>query len=210
MDDVRTQIFRQTFYQCLKLLDPTSEAYAEETSVDRDNPLIVSDADKAALGERVVQSVVAGTWPLRSLLIGTDVDDEPDPLPGLYPVIFVDLGTDSLMDEAGAKDRATQMIDDNQIFELVVLTVVYQEDNYNYENSNPLQLLRIRNQLDYVLNRQNFTSIHTLDVDNILPSAVHNCYIRETEPKMLNVVSPYDIIESSFVCEIDRQILLNL
>ena len=184
-----------------------SAAYQSEISTDRDEPLVVSAADESALGERVVQSVVSGTWPLRSLLIGTD--DIPDALPELYPVIFIDLGTDALMDDAGATDRSIPLRDDNQLFELVILTVVYQEDDYNYENSNPLQLLRIRNQLDYVLNRENFTMIHTLDSDNILPSAVHNCYIRQTEPKMLNVVSPYDLIESSFVCEIDRQILLN-
>ena len=208
MDDVRTQLFHRTVYQCLKLLDPTSAAYQAEISTDRDDPLVISAADESALGARTVQSVVSGTWPLRSLLIGGD--DIPDALPELYPVVFIDLGVDSLMDDAGATDRATPLRDDNQLFELAIFTVVYQEDDYNYENSNPLQLLRIRNQLDYVLNRENFTMIHTLDSDNILPSAVHNCYIRQTEPKMLNVVSPYDIIESSFVCEIDRQILLNL
>lgn len=207
MEDIRTQIYHRTVYQCLKLLDPESAEYAKETSADSDNPLVLSANEESALGERVVQSVVSGTWPLRSLLIG--VDGVPDAFPDLYPVIFIDLGMDSIMDDAGATDRATQLRDDNQLFELVILTVVYQEDNYNYANSNPLQLLRLRNQLDFVLNRQNFTSIHTLDADNILPSAVHNCYIRQTEPKMLNVVSPYDIIESSFVCEIDRQILLN-
>ena len=206
MDDVRNIVYDTMFYQILKLLDPTSNQFQMESSDKMEEPLFVGDNEIAALGNRTVQMVMSGIWPLRKLQgMSTDIREINNNI--LYPAIFQSLGDETQSEEPAARELGTPTYKDNFNIVSQIIVAVDNPDPYNYQNSAPKQLLRIRQQLDYVLNRQNFTMIQTFDADDPYPSKVQKARLFKGKPKFMNMISSVELLELTFEVEIERPTL---
>ena len=190
MNDLRNKIYRLTFDQCLKLLHPDSTLFGKESpNVTHDNLLDFINSE----GEdgRIVQSVRSGSPDL----VNMKLDNKT-------PIIFMEMGT-------GGEDFDAPYITQNMEGEMfyIILRVVVRQPNissYTYEKSAPVQLLTIREQLEYVLDVIHFRGLKSARNGYTMPSFVYNSKIVATEA-LEGIAPEYDSADYRFAVEMHKQ-----
>ena len=192
---IREKILEKAYRQLLKLLNPRSKEFARNfPKADTRYPL--SDDEKRALGPSgaVLEYVQMGSFPIVEYTGLT-----------LLPAIYIANGTEP--EETSARNSILGNSNLDSVFEVYPLTlriVVHQEVEPKYEDSNPVRLAAIREQLDYFLDMQAFGGIVDKRFGYKTPSRVYRALITTTQT-LKGIASPWEIVDFDFVVIFQRQ-----
>ena len=192
---IRDKILEKTYQQLLKLLHPKSKAFSLHfPKADVKHPL--SNTEKRALGPSgaVLEDVQMGSFPIQEYTGLTRL-----------PAVFVANGTEP--EETSARNAVLGSANLDSVFEVYPLTlrvVVHQEAEPKYEDSNPVRLAHIREQLDYFLDMQAFGGIVDRRYGYNTPSRVYRALITTTQ-SLKGIAAPWEIVDFDFVVIFQRQ-----
>ena len=188
--DIRRRIYKLVYTQCHKLLDPTSQAFTKHSPVVTEEDLIAFSNDQGMDG-RVVQTIRSDPVDL----VNIKKEDKA-------PMIFLQIGT-------GGLDFDNDEVSENMTGELfyALLRVMARQppiSSYTFETSAAMQLLTIRDQLEYVLDVSVFRGLMTERAGYKQPSFVYNCSIVATET--LEGLAPgFEAIDWRFAVQLHKQ-----
>lgn len=192
---IRDKILEKTYRQCKKLLNPKSkEFYRQFPKADTKYPL--TDDERTALGQwgGLLEYVQMGSFALEAYTRLTR-------LPALY---IVD-GTEP--EDASSQNSRLGDSTLKTVFEVYPLTlrlVVHQALEPEYDESNPVNVARIREQLDYFLDMQAFGGIVDKRFGYSQPSRVYSAMITTTQT-LKGIASPWEIVDYDFEVTFQRQ-----
>ena len=212
---IRDKILNKTYRQVCKLLNPSSKELDihhskekrddDKKSDDKKNCLLTDDEKRdllttdeqrvlAETGGAIVEYVQMGSFPLEAYTRLTRL-----------PAIYIANGTEP--EETSARNSALGTSNLDSVFEVYPLTlriVVHQEFEPKYEDSNPVQLAAIREQLDYFLDMQAFGGITDKRFGYKTPSRVYRALITTTQT-LKGIASPWEIVDLDFEVIFQKQ-----
>ena len=188
--DIRRKIYRLVYTQCHKLLDPNSEAFKKHQPTVTPADLLAF-SDENGMDGRIVQTIRSDPVDLVNIK-----RDEKSPM------IYLELGT-------GGLDFDNDEVSENMTGEIfpVLLRIVARQPalaDYTFETSASMQLLAIREQLEYVLDVSVFRGLKSERVGYNLPSFVYKCAIVSTET--LEGLAPgFESVDWRFAVQVHKQ-----
>ena len=165
MDDIYNLILRTTYDQCLKLLDPRSNEFKRHFG--NADPVSLLDAE-----ERMMLS--GAPQKLQYLQMGGCDIKEIEQVTRT-PAIYIANGTESVEIPQGsgvANRLGIELPFVGELFPIVLRLVVNQGIAPPYEESNPVIIARIREQLNYFLDAINFMGLSVDRIGYEFPSVV--------------------------------------
>lgn len=190
MDDIYNVVYKKVHDQCLKLLDPDSDAFALHQPT-------LSAEELEVLEPRFVKDVRSGSPDLANINQRTTGQQFP------LPILFLEIGTGGLDFLHPSIVNAMK----GEAFFIKIRCVVDKPsitDGYSYENSAPVKLLKQRSQLDYLLDISVFRGLRSERIGYDFPSLIWDCGIMATEA-LEGLPASYDAIDWRFVAEIHKQ-----
>ena len=192
---IRDKILEKTFKQSLKLLNPKSKEFSIHfPKADIQSPL--TNDEKRALGPTggLLEYVQMGSFPLEEYTGLTRL-----------PALYIANGTEP--EDTSSRNSVLGNSNLDSVFEVYPLTlrlVIHQELEPKYEDSNPVRLAAIREQLDYFLDMQAFGGMIDKRYGYKTPSRVYRALITTTQT-LKGIASPWEIIDSDFWVIFQRQ-----
>ena len=192
---IREQILEKTYRQCLKLLNPRSREFKRKfPKADTRYPL--TDKEKRALGASggLLQYVQMGSFPLEAYTKLTRL-----------PAIYIANGADS--EDVSSSNPRVGSSDLEGVLEVFMLTlrlVTHQEVEPKYEDSNPVVVATIQEQLDYFLDMQSFGGITDKRFGYRIPSRVKSAILIPGQT-LKGIASPWEIADFDFEVVFQRQ-----
>ena len=191
-EDIRNRLLEHVFRQTLKLLDPTCSQYTKY--FDDPNNIAPSQREIMYLNERIVRYIRTGDFDLQNL-------EKNERLPYIN-IQIADGGFTRSYDEEAETQQGPpwNMVEEMMPFNLIL---VLKQSNvpgkgYTYENSNPVTLLRLRDQLDFVHDGSYYRGINDQGIRSdfySMPSQVQDVRIADTELLDLEMATTlYDIV----------------
>ena len=214
LDDIRNKIYRTVFNQCLKMLHPSSDAYEywktrdidandqiieltdEETSVlqaleNNELETLIAMSDDLGMDGRLVRDIRSGSPDLANI----------NPNDNL-PILFLEIGTGGFdFDEERIEARMR-----GELFHVIIRCVVGKPDHFDgpvWAETAPVQLLKIRAQLEYLLDISVFRGIQATRIGYELPSIVYSCGIVSME-SLEGMPAGFDCQDWRFVVEFHK------
>jgi len=191
MEDIFNKCYKKVHDQCLKLLDPDSDAFAlHQPTLSAEELDLLEDG-------RIVKDVRSGSPDLANINQRTTGQQFP------LPILFLEIGT-------GGIDFLHESIANSmkgEAFHVKIRCVVDKPsitDAYSYEASAPVKLLKIRNQLDYLLDVSVFRGLRSQRIGYDFPSLIWDCGIMGMEA-LEGLPASYDAIDWRFIAEIHKQ-----
>jgi len=200
LDGIRVHVLQKVFTQCIKMLDPEGTEYSRifgDGGTDFDFS-VSSPADLEILVvRRYVKLVRFGTGQF------TDIKDRD-----LIPAIFIENGSEGYLQNFRGIEQAKEGELVPVIIRLLTMerrpTVRQRSELPLYKYSNPIFVSDIREQLDYLLDRNEFIGISTSRVGYSLPSQVYDARIR-MHHNLQGVRAPYEVTDFRFEVLFDKQ-----
>ena len=188
--DIYNHCYKKVHDQCLKLLDPDSAAFSlHQPTLSNEELELLDDG-------RIVKDVRSGSPDLATF---QQRSGQEFPL----PILFLEIGTGGLDFLHPSIANAMK----GEVFHVKIRCVVDKPsitDAYSYESSAPVKLLKIRNQLDYLLDISVFRGLRSERIGYDFPSLIWDCGIMAMEA-LEGLPASYDAIDWRFVAEIHKQ-----
>ena len=194
---IREKILQKTYTQCLQLIKPETREYERHVKDGHLTPPTGQDLCALTMnGGAMLYNVQIGTFPLmnyRNL--------------SLLPALYIADGDDP-EEDTSSRNQQLGSATLSEVFETYPLTlrvVVRQPLDPKPDQSNPIRLARIREQLDYFLDMQAFGGI--IDRDRVgyrSPSKVYRALIT-TQQTLKGFASPWEIVDFNFIAIFQRQ-----
>lgn len=191
MHDIYNKVYKKIHDQCLKMLDPDSDAFALH------QPTLTNEELEVLADGRIIKDVRSGSPDLANINQRTTGQQFP------LPILFLEIGTGGL--DFLHPSIANSM--KGEAFPVKIRCVVDKPpitDAYSYEASAPVKLLNIRNQLDYLLDISVFRGLRSERIGYDFPSLIWDCGIMATEA-LEGLPASYDAIDWRVVFEIHKQ-----
>ena len=213
MRDIRNKIYRKVFTQCLKMIPPQyrdkngdivdtpaygyykdkdADDFPERIEITEEELIALSDAD--GMDGRIIKDIRSGSPDLANISMGKES----------LPILFLEIGTGGLDFE---EERIEQRMR-GELFHVIIRTVVGKPSELKgpvWKESAPVQLLTIREQLEYLLDISVFRGILATRVGYELPSIVYSCGIMSSE-SLEGMPASYDAMDYRWICEFHKQI----
>ena len=214
MDSIRIIILQKIFTQCAKMLDPKPNTpYAKRSAADYANPETNSEYNRvfdggSRLDFRILppegQELQVITRYINSIRFGTGrIADYYRR--GLLPALFIEEATDSYAGDYPGIELAKV----GEIYPVKLrFAMVEQKPNERtmpeYRYSNPIYMGQMKEQLDYLLDRNEFTGISVPRIGYDLPSKVYDAGVG-TSQNLEGVKAPFEIVDVRFEVIFDKE-----
>lgn len=193
--DIYNLCYQKVYTQCLKLLDPASDAFALHQPTLTDEELELLDAG------RIVKDVRSGSPDLANI---NQRSGQQFPL----PILFLEIGTGGIdflhPSLANAMKGELFHVKIRCVIDKPPMSKMYETPEARYEDSAPVKLLKIRNTLDYLLDISVFRGLRSTRVGYDFPSLVWECGIMAME-SLEGLPASFDALDWRFVAEIHKQ-----
>ena len=195
MEGIRKKILDLTFKQCLKLLEDDTVAYKRyfmDPDVSKRPPARSENEDVAlAASGAFLENVQMGSFPLAHVTRLTRL-----------PALYVANGTETVEGGASARDPALPNV--IELFPIVLRLVVNQGVEPAYDESNPIIISQIREQLDYFLDVTVFKQITDKRRGYKIPSSVQSASIVASY-NLEGIATPWEVFDFRFEVSFQRQ-----
>lgn len=177
--------------------------------IDKDDPLpALSDQeimvfDNDGDDSRVITDVVSGSPDLMQIHQLLETEDV------VLPIMFLEAGPCVPLPPQ-VTEKKVELSMRGEVFTIIIRVVVDKQSfttRPRFEESTPVELMRIRNQLDYLLDPSVFRNlIKASRIGYSRSSIVMDCCIHETEP-LEGLHSTIDAIDLMFDIELHKQVI---
>ena len=197
MNEIRSIILDTTYDRCLKLLEPKSSEFKKHFG-KVDSKSVLDDEERVVVSglPRILQYVQMGGIELKEIRGVTRI-----------PAIYIANGTESheIPQESGlARLLGIELPFVGELYPVVIRLVIHQGTEPRYEDSNPVIIARIHEQLSYFLDQTNFRGLSADRVGYQFPSVVLRAGITASY-NLEAIATPWEVYDFRFEVIFKRQ-----